>query len=63
MIEVFKTHCKLPDGSIGEVCKQLVEGWLVCNSNGWWQCDSDWILENKIEVKTTKMKFIVKGTL
>lgn len=63
IIEVFKTHCKLPDGTTGEVCKQLKQGWLVCNSLGWWECESNWILENIIETKTSKMKFIVEGSL
>jgi len=48
MIEAFKTHCRLPDGSIGEVCKKITSGWLVCNKKGWWNCDSKWILENLI---------------
>ncbi len=26
MIKVFETHCLLPDGTIGEVCKKLVKG-------------------------------------
>lgn len=55
MIEVFKTHCKLSDGTVGEVCKQL--------NQGWWECESNWILENIIETKTSKMKFIVEGSL
>ncbi len=46
MIKVFETHCLLPDGTIGEVCKKLVKGWLVCNNSGWWHCSDEWILEN-----------------
>jgi hypothetical protein len=49
MIEVFKTQCTLPDGSIGEVCKKLSSGWLVCNNKGWWHCESEWILQNILE--------------
>lgn len=49
MIEIFKTHCNLPDGSVGEVCKQLSTGWLVCNSQGWWHCESEWIIKNLIK--------------
>jgi len=48
-IQVFKTHCKLPDGSVGEICKKMSTGWLVCNPLNWWICDTDWILENKID--------------
>lgn len=51
MIEVFETHCKLPDGSIGEVCKKLTgEEWLVCNAQGWWTCETEWILGNLVSV-------------
>jgi hypothetical protein len=49
LIELFKTHCKLPDGSIGEVCKKMKNELLVCNSGGWWLCEESWVLENLIE--------------
>lgn len=52
MIELFKTHCRLPDKSIGEVCKRItvdgVPAWLVCNGSGWWHCDDEWILNNEV---------------
>lgn len=46
-IELFKTKCKLPDGSTGEVCKKLVNGYLVCNNNFWYQCSEKWIKKNR----------------
>ena len=50
MIELFKTYCQLPNESIGEVCKKLIDNkWLVCNTTGWWICDTTWILENKCQ--------------
>lgn len=52
MIELFKTHCKLPDGSVGEVCKKLKDGWLVCNSSEWWVCEEEWIEKNLDRMKT-----------
>ena len=34
-IRVFETYCKLPDGTIGQVCKKQVDdNWLVCNEKG-----------------------------
>lgn len=54
MIKIFKTHCKLPDGTIGEVCKKLSSGWLVCNAQGWWRCETEWIEHNFIESKKCK---------
>ena len=47
--KILGSYCKLQDGSIGEVCKELKKGWLVCNSNGWWHCTTEWIKENKVE--------------
>jgi hypothetical protein len=50
MIEVFKTHCILPDETIGEVCKKLKnDNWLVCNNKNWWECSSEWIKENVVK--------------
>lgn len=37
MIKVFETHCLLPDGTIGEVCKKLVKGGGTVVMNGYWK--------------------------
>lgn len=51
MIRMFKTHCKLPDGTVGEVCKKFKKDeYLVCNNSGWWACEKDWILNNEVKV-------------
>ena len=47
---ILGSHCKLQDGSIGEVCKYLKnDSWLVCNSNSWWCCTTEWIQNNKVK--------------
>lgn len=49
-IIVFKTHCLLPDGSKGEVCKKGIGNvWLVCNNKDWWGCETEYILNNLCE--------------
>lgn len=30
LVEIFKAHCKMLDGTIGEVCKRISNAWLVC---------------------------------
>jgi hypothetical protein len=46
VIEIFKTKCRLHDGTIGEVCKKLDgDEFLVCNNN-WYTCSSEWIESN-----------------
>jgi len=58
MIKVFETRCMLPDGTIGEVCAELKNGWLVCNAYGWWHCEKEWILKNIVGgILPMNMKF------
>ena len=48
-IELFKTKCKFEDGSTGEVCKKLTNGYLVCNNKLWYECSKEWIIKNRIK--------------
>lgn len=58
IIKEFETHCILPDGTEGEVCAKLRNGWLVCNRYGWWHCEKEWILKNIVgEILPMNMKF------
>lgn len=56
MIKLFETHCRLPDGSIGEVCKIVGDTILVCNKGGWWKCKKQWVEENIVQIFRIKQR-------